>query len=538
MKRWNGWGYSQIDMPLKPESLKYIAEQLGDGRPTPDVPLSEVTRSLPRPRIKPHILVKVDPADRVAHSAGQSLPDWITKRAGRFSTVVDGVAYPASSADVRELIHYARTTGTRLIPFGGGTSVVGHLTPPAGDAPVIAVDMGHMADTTQFDEKNQLVTFQAGIYGPDIEAKLRARGLTLGHYPQSFEFSTLGGWIATRSSGQQSRYFGRIEQMFAGGTVETPTGTLTIKPYPASAAGPDLREMVLGSEGRLGIITEAVMRVAALPELETFEGIIFPTFEQGVDALREAAQANLPLSMLRLSNAAETATNLALSGSSMVNLLERYTALRGAHEQKAMLIYGVTGTKRVARAARSDLLDIVKAHGGVYIGAALGKSWRKNRFLTAYLRNSLWDAGYAVDTVETAVKWSRAIKTMNAVEDGIRAASQEENEPVHTFTHLSHVYATGTSVYTTFVFRLGATPEETYRHWLRMKTAASEAILNNGGTISHQHGVGIDHAPYLEREKGREGIRAIESLLETFDPGNLMNPGKLVTTREETPHVG
>jgi alkyldihydroxyacetonephosphate synthase len=538
MKRWNGWGYSEIEMPLKPESQKFIADRLGEGRKTPDVPLSEVTRSMPRPRIKPHLLVKVDAADRVAHSAGQSLPDWIARRSGRFDAFVDGVAYPASNTDVRELLNYARSTGTRLIPFGGGTSVVGHLTPQSGEAPVIAVDMGHMADSTQFDDKNHLVTFQAGIFGPDIEAKLRARGFTLGHYPQSFEFSTLGGWIATRSSGQQSRFFGRIEQMFAGGTVETPTGTLTVRPYPASAAGPDLRELVLGSEGRLGIITEAVMRVARLPEYEEFEGIIFPSFEQGVDTLQAAAQANLPLSMLRLSNAAETATNLALSGSSMVKLLERYTALRGAGENKVMLVYGVTGNKRVARAARADLLDIAKSHGGVYIGAAIGKSWRKNRFHSAYLRNTLWDEGYGVDTVETAVKWSRAIKTMNAIEDGIRAASQEEDEPVHAFTHLSHVYATGTSVYTTFVFRLGATPEQTYRHWLRMKTAASEAIVANGGTISHQHGVGIDHAPYLEREKGKEGIRALDALFETFDPGRLMNPGKLIITREEAPHVG
>lgn len=537
MKRWNGWGYQNVNAPLNAEGQTLLEETVGEARPQSDAALEDVVRSVPQTRIKPHPLITTEPAERVLHSSGHSLPDWIAKRSGRYPAFVDGVAYPTTNEQVRELIAYAKATGTRLIPFGGGTSVVGHLTPLA-DVPVIALSMDRMKDLLIFDEKNALATFQAGIVGPDIEAKLRARGFTLGHYPQSFEFSTLGGWIATRSSGQQSRAYGRIEQMFAGGSVETPLGALTMRPYPASAAGPDLRELVLGSEGRLGVITEAVMRVSPLPEYESFEGIIFPTFDQGAEALRHIAQLNLPVSMLRLSNAAETRTSLRLADSRLIPVLERYVSVRGAKDEKCVMIFGLTGRKSVCWAARREVRAIASTYGGVYIGAALGKSWRKSRFHTPYLRNSLWDLGYAVDTVETVTSWTRAHKMMTDIESAITTTAAAQDERAHAYTHLSHVYPTGTSVYTTYVFRIGDTPEQTLRRWQSLKAAASEAIVNNEGTISHQHGVGTDHAPYLAREKGTLGMHALQQVFNAFDPSRVMNPGKLISTREEAQHVG
>jgi alkyldihydroxyacetonephosphate synthase len=528
MKRWNGWGYANVEYPLKPEAWHFLRERVGAGRKVEDAKLADVVKSLPNSRLKSHPLITTHPEDRIRHSTGQSLSDWITMRGGRYSAFVDGVAYPTMPDEVRDLIAYCKDTGTHLIPYGGGTSVVGHLTPLAQDAPVLSLDMSRMCDLIDFDPKSQLATFQAGIAGPDIEAKLRARGYTLGHYPQSFEFSTLGGWVATRSSGQQSRFYGRIEGLFAGGTVETPLGTLDLAPFPASAAGPDLREMVLGSEGRLGVITEATVCVSRIPQHESFGGIAFPSFEQGMEAVRVMAQANLPVSMLRLSNAVETQTNLAVAGGTGVRLLERYLAMRGVQDEKCMLIYGLTGTKRVCGATRRALVDIARQHGGVFIGALMGNPWRKNRFRSAYLRNTLWDHGYAVDTLETATTWTHTPKMMQDIEQVIRTSMAEADVKTHVFTHLSHVYPTGTSVYTTYVFALGETSEQTLERWQWAKAAASEAVVSNGGTISHQHGVGLDHAPYLSREKGTTGIQALQSLIATFDPSQIMNPGKLL----------
>jgi alkyldihydroxyacetonephosphate synthase len=527
MKRWNGWGDAHVNYPLKPEALNFLSQHLATGRKAEDAKLADVVKTLPNSRLKPHPLILTTAEDRVRHSAGQSLSDWIAMRGGDFPAFVDGVAYPTTTDQVHDLILYCRDTNTHLIPYGGGTSVVGHLTPLADGAPTLSVDMSRMCELVDFDATSQLATFQAGIAGPDIEAKLRARGCTLGHYPQSFEYSTLGGWIATRSSGQQSRFYGRIEGLFAGGRVETPAGTLDLPSFPASAAGLDLREMVLGSEGRIGVITEAVVRVSRIPEYETFEGMVFPTFEQGFEAVRAIAQANLPISMVRLSNALETQTNLALTGGRSVQLLERYLALRGARDEKSILIYGLTGTKRLCRTTRRALIEIARQRGGVFVGAPLGHGWRKNRFRSAYLRNTLWDHGYAVDTVETATTWARVPEMVRSIEAAI-SSSAEGDDKALVFTHLSHVYPTGTSVYTTYLFRLGDTPEQTFQRWQRMKTAASEAIVANGGTISHQHGVGLDHAPYLSAEKGEIGMRAIESVIGMFDPTRIMNPGKLV----------
>lgn len=524
-KRWNGWGYHTVDYPLKPEGLALLEERIGAGTPRPDVPLESIAARVPDSRLRPHPLISTDAAERITHSMGHSLPDWIAMRGGRYPAFVDGVAYPTGSDDVRQLIAYARDSGARLIPFGGGTSVVGHLTPQS-DAPTLSVDMRRMSALRDFDAQSQLATFEAGAAGPDIEAQLRARGCTLGHYPQSFEFSTVGGWIATRSSGQQSRFYGRIEGMFAGGTVETPAGTLEIPAYPASAAGVDLREAVMGSEGRMGIITRAVMRVTQAPQAELFAGIMFPNFEQGMAAVREIAQAQIPVSMLRLSSPAETHTTLTLAGHKRaIHMLERYLTWRGASDEKCMLIYGVTGSKRIVTAARKAVKAIAAAHHGVNVGKVMGDAWRKNRFRGAYLRNTLWDAGYAVDTVETAVSWSGIEAAIQRIESGVHEAIARFDECAHVFTHLSHVYPTGSSVYTTILFRLGATPEDTFARWQASKSAASEAIIASGGTISHQHGVGTDHAAYLLREKGRVALDAVDALMQSFDPDGLMMRG-------------
>jgi alkyldihydroxyacetonephosphate synthase len=523
MKRWNGWGDESTHYHLPESAAIFLAERLGAPSPQPEVAIGQI--AIPESRLTAHPLIALDPIDRLRHARGHSLPDWIALRSGRIGPIPDGVAYPMSGDDVRELIDHAARQHIHLIPYGGGTSVVGHINPLDRDTPVLTVDMGRMNQMIALDSESRLATFGAGVTGPQIEAQLRANGLTLGHYPQSWEYSTLGGWIATRSSGQQSLYYGRIEALFAGGTVETPSGRLTLPLFPASAAGPDLRQMVLGSEGRMGIVTEATVQASPLPEREVFQAVFFPDFEQGMAAVRQ--MVHLPLSMLRLSTAIETETTLALAGRPrQIETLEGLLRARGVGEGKTMLMFGYTGSARLARPTIRAALAAAGHHGGVHlgIGRIFGTQWQKSRFRTPYLRNTLWDMGYAIDTVETATTWDNVPAMVAAMEAALRA----EEDPIYVFTHLSHLYAQGASVYTTYAFRLSADPDETLARWRHLKHAISTAIIEQGGTISHQHGVGVDHMLYLGAEKGPLGMEALRTLWHQFDPERIMNPGKLV----------
>src|SRR6266508_74586 len=469
MRRWNGWGDDTLAYPLPAAAARFLERLVGRGTPPRDATLADVMAALPPSRLPAHPLVSHAPNVRVRHARGQSLPDWIALRSGRVGAFPDGVAYPTTDAEVRDLLGFAAAVGAQIIPYGGGTSVVGHINPQSGPAPVLTMDMSRMNRLRRFDETNHLATFGAGVSGPDLEAQLRARGYTLGHFPQSFEYSTLGGWIATRSSGQQSLGYGRIEQLFAGGRLEAPAGTLVLPCFLASSAGPDLREMVLGSEGRMGILTEATVRVTCLPEREDFHAVFFPTWERGLAAVRQIVQAQLPLSMLRLSTAAETEMTLTMAGhQQIVGALERLLAARGVGGGKCMLMIGISGSNALVRLARRAALDIAGKHGGVHIGRAMGRQWVKSRFRAPYLRNLLWEMGYAPD------------------------------------------------------------PDDTLSRWQALKAAASQAIVAHGGTISHQHGVGVDHLPYLACEKGDLGLAAIRALCERFDPQELLNSGKLV----------
>jgi alkyldihydroxyacetonephosphate synthase len=529
MKRWNGWGEDTISTHLSSTATAYLQQNVSVGTPPRDATLEEVTAHVPPSRLPPHPLISDDALERTLHARGQSLPDWIALRNGCIDTFPDGVAYPESESEVRDLLRFAGEVGAHLIPYGGGTSVVGHINPSAGEAPVLTVDLKRLSRLYALDEINHLATFGAGVTGLDLEAQLRAHGYTLGHFPQSFEYSTLGGWIATRSSGQQSLGYGRIEQLFAGGQVETPEGILDVPPFPASATGMDLREMVLGSEGRLGILTRAIVRVRALPEQEQYLVVFFPGWDQGITAVREMVQRHLPLVMLRLSTRIETKTQLALAGHErLLGVLERFLALRGVDNNKCMLMIGIAGRKAAVHHTREEVLSIARKQKGISAGRMLGEQWHKKRFQTPYLRNTLWSMGYAVDTVETATTWERVPTLVAAIEASLRSGLREEGEQVHAFTHLSHLYPHGSAMYTTYLYRIAADPQETLRRWQLLKGAASRVIVAEHGTISHQHGVGTDHQPYLIAEKGALGLAAMRQLYAQFDPKGMMNPGKLV----------
>ncbi len=534
MKRWNGWGNVDTEYFVPPNALEYLHRVVGKGTITPDATLEDSIAGVPKSKIPLHPLVTTDAEDRLRHARGQSLPDWVAMRSGEFEVFPDGVAYPSSRDEVADLLKYAEANSIKVIPYGGGSSVLGHINPQKVNGSTLTIDMGKMNEFIDFDKESHLATFGAGIAGPELEDLLNKRGFTLGHFPQSFEYSTLGGWIATRSCGQQCYYYGRIEEDFAGGHVETLQGAMDLPPLPASAAGPDLKHLVLGSEGRLGVITDAIIRVKPIPEYEKFSAVFFPDWDHGTKAVREIINDGIGVSMCRLSDAQETVTTLELSGKvKLVNLANRGLSLIGNGPDRCLLIYGITGDKRTAHFSKRRVMQVFSAYHGFPVDFVIGDMWRKTRFTTPYLRNSLWDLGYALDTLETALPWNNVVSTLAKVKRAISDAGQEEGIKPLVFSHLSHHYQDGSGIYVTYIWPRSEDPQQTLAHWKKMKTAASQTIVANGGTISHQHGVGVDHAPYLVGEKSHVGMQYLNAVLEYADPQGILNPGKLLQKQEE-----
>ncbi|EDY86572.1 alkyldihydroxyacetonephosphate synthase, putative [gamma proteobacterium HTCC5015] len=536
MRRWNGWGEEKNDMALPRGARQILEGFLGAARPLPDASLEQVLKSVPASRISDglHPLLKTDADTRLRHARGQSLPDWLAMRSGEFGVFPDAVAFPESGEQIQALLQLAERENLELIPYGGGTSVAGHITPQASDRPIVTVALTRMNRLLDLDTESQVATFGAGANGPQVEAQLRAQGYMLGHFPQSWELSTLGGWVASRSSGQQSLRYGRIEQLFAGGRMETLRGTLDIPTIPASSAGPDLREWVLGSEGRMGILSDVKVRVSPLPEKEQFYTVFMPNWHQAMRAAQRIAQQRVPLSMMRASNAKETYTGVRLAvEESKVQWLDRYLRLRGLDEHACMVTFGVTGSSAQVQSAYRQAMRVFRELGAVSVlSSKLGNKWEHGRFRFPYLRHALWKLGYAVDTFETAVDWSQLGPYVEAAEQRVSQALADEGEPVHVFTHLSHLYPQGSSAYTTYIYRCADSYAGTLQRWKKLKKAASETVVEHGGTISHQHGVGRDHAPWLAAEKTQLGLETLKTVFDYYDPEGRLNPGVLLVDGE------
>lgn len=533
--RWNGWGNVSINKKVSPHGAKLIKSHIGKTKKLSSVSLQKVLKTVPKSRLPAAMIeldtVSVDNEVRLRHARGQSFPDWIAMHGGDFEVFPDGVAHPQSTADVETLLKLASEYDLIVIPFGGGTSVAGHINPQKGSRPVLTIAMSRMDQLIDLDIESQIATFGAGTQGPAVEAQLNVHGYRLGHYPQSWELSTLGGWIAARSSGQQSLGYGRIEQMFAGGTLVTPQGVLNIADIPASAAGPDLREMMMGTEGRAGIFTEVKMRVQPQPEEELFKVVFLPNWEAGKEVLRQAVQKNIRLSMLRLSNAVETDAHLHLGTTpSQFLAINTYLKARGLGSQKVMLTYGLSGDKAQNALALTQFKNLLKQHGGISgkLANLMGKIWSHGRFKFPYLRGTLWEKGIMVDTFETATNWHNIDEQMQQMQAAVQTALADEGEAVMAFTHISHVYKQGASLYTTYFFRAAQDHASTLSRWQKIKHAASSSLANGKATISHQHGVGRDHAPYLTAEKGKLGIQVTRDMLKSLDPEQRMNPGVLI----------
>ena len=529
MQRWNGWGDDSFDKPVPDTARAFLEARLGRAEITRDASLDSACAQVPVSRLDAIPGFNTSAEARLRHAHGQSFGDWAALRHGYVGPFPDAVATPETHAQTRAAIDAARAAGAVVIPYGGGTSVVGHLKVIDDGRPVVSVDMSRNARLLDLDPHNRIARMGAGAPGPVVESQLRARGFVLGHYPQSFDYSTLGGWVVTRSAGQQSRRYGRIEGLFHGARLACANTDFNVGGEVASSAGPDLRQLVLGSEGRLGIVTEAEVYVTPVAERESFHAVFFPDWNAALAAARAITQAGVGVSMMRVSNEEETDTQLRIAGhESAIAWLRRYLGVRGVGDRPAIMMFGATGSRRQARRIRADTLVIARAAGGVHVGAQMGRVWAKSRFAGAYLRNGLWDAGFAVDTMETVVPWSRATAIMTAMQQAAHISLASFDERAVAFAHLSHVYDAGCSVYMTVIWRRGADYATDTTRWRALKQAVSQAVVGHGGSISHQHGVGMDHAPYLAAEKSETGLDLIRAALAELDPQGMMNPYKLL----------
>jgi len=529
-RRYAAWGFEGESFPPSSELLQWLGKRLGRGEPVPRVEVTAV--AVPNPRDFPPIPAQCssDPVDRLFHARGQGLPDILRLRSGTGIQTPDAVCRPESAAQVEQVLNACERYGLRVIPWGGGTSVTGGVNVIRDMCPVLTVDLSRLAGLEYLDETSRLARFGAGTSGPAVEAALAARGLTLGHFPQSWELSTVGGWVVTRSSGQESLGYGRIEDMLAGFRLVAPAGRLELAPMPGSAAGPELRTFIAGSEGRLGVLTSATLRVRPAPERKIVRAAFLRSWEDGVDTVREMTQGGIPLSMIRLSDPAETRVALAigLATSRFSTLIQRYLRARKIGEGSCLLLFGAAGSAQSVRSILGSAGAVCRRRHGVVVGSGPGRHWLADRFRHPYMRDGLLDLGYATDTFETAIPWSGVEGLRTAVTAAVAGALDPWGEATALLCHLSHPYRDGTSLYFTFFYRAGNDVDENIARWAAVKRAAMGAIVGAGGTISHHHGVGSWHAPWLEAETGPLGHALVEDASRRMDPTGILNPQVLL----------
>ena len=530
--KWWGWGREDHRNPLGPQALETLATELGKAQPTAPVELPEV--QLDPPGELPEKIAQIVGSDhvlgdfesRVRHAAGRSYPDLLRLRTGVLGAAPDAVVQPADAAEVAAILQACADGGVAVVPFGGGTSVVGGVEPIAGGHErLIALDLVRLRDVA-VDKTSLTATLGPGLRGPEAEKALAGAGLTLGHFPQSFEYATIGGFAATRSAGQASSGYGRFDDLVTALAMATPIGELRTLATPHTAAGPSLREVALGSEGVLVAITEVRVRVRPAPSARRYEAWVAGDFNSACEQVRELAQGDRLPDIVRISDESETRTSLALSGTSAAKraLLEAYLTLR-RRRGGCIVICGWQGDSDSVDRRRARALPVLR-RGSVPLGESPGRAWEHGRYEGPYLRDELMDLGYFVDTLETSHAWSRLADLHTSVGTAIQRALSDGGTPAIVNCHLSHAYRDGASLYFTFVSR--ARPGEELDQWREAKTAASEAIVGCGATITHHHAIGLDHAPYMSAEVGEVGIEALSAVKARLDPAGIMNPGKLL----------
>jgi alkyldihydroxyacetonephosphate synthase len=541
--RWWGWGDPAAPSALPAHALGFLRDSVGvAARPRPPVALEEVQVEPSRldesaldalAAIVGREWVRDDHTERVLHAAGKGYVDLVRLRAGRPDGAPDAVLHPESHEQLKAVLEHCAAHSLAVVPFGGGTSVVGGLAPLRGShAAVVSLDLGRMDGVLALDYESATVRVGAGIRAPELERHLEIRGLTLGHFPQSYEHVSLGGCAATRSAGQASTGYGSIEKMVLGLRLAAPAGEIDLQPLPASAAGPSVRQLVVGSEGTLGVISEVALRVRSAPREKRYEGVFFRDFATGAEALRQLAREHVLPDVARLSDESETRMSLALAGAGgggddlKSRLGSLYLGARG-YSEGCLAILGFEGTPEDVEYRRRRVFDVIRRHGdALAVGRSPGRAWEHGRYAAPYLRDDLLTHGVMVETLETATQWSNVARVHREVSAAIAGALERGGTPGLVMCHISHLYESGSSLYFTFLAR--QREGEEVEQWREARRAASEAIVASGATITHHHAVGTDHAPWMTDEVGADALRGLRALKSELDPAGIMNPGKLL----------
>ncbi|MCW2735321.1 MAG: Flavoprotein [Mycobacterium sp.] len=524
--KWDAWGDPAAAKPLSDGIRSLLVKALGvDATPASD-PEPGAVRLRPSAlsdRDRESLVAVVgeahcisDDYGRLLRAGGKSTLDLLRRKDSGVQDAPDAVLLPADEDEIAKILKHCAQRSIAVVPFGGGTSVVGGLDPIRGDfKAVVSLDLRRLDELHGIDEISGEAELGAGVTGPDAEKLLAAHGFSLGHFPQSFEFATIGGFAATRSSGQDSAGYGRFDDMVRGLRAVTPAGVLDLGRAPASAAGPDLRQLIVGSEGVFGVITRVRVRVHPVPETTRHEAWSFPDFAMGAAALRAVVQNGTGPTVIRLSDEAETGVNLATT-----EAIGEQSVTGGC-----LAITVFEGTAAHTESRHAETRAVLEAHGGTSLGEGPAKAWEHGRYGAPYLRDSLLAAGALCETLETATNWSNVGTLKAAVTVALTNSLAETGTPALVLCHISHVYPTGASLYFTVVAGQRGNPIE---QWRKAKTAASEAMVRNGGTITHHHAVGADHRPWMRDEIGDLGVEVLRAVKAVLDPAGILNPGKLI----------
>jgi alkyldihydroxyacetonephosphate synthase len=531
------WGWGQHDQELPRGLLDLLRDELGVSGEIVSRPPALEDINIASSRANEEFLaalegvvgkkhVRADRSERIGHARGRSYADLLALRSGKV-LAPDAVVYPRDTSQVAAVLDICGQHACSVIPFGGGTSVVGGVNPDPQDSRVtVSLDLTLLAGVVDVDHDSLTATVKAGTRAIDFEEELNRHGLTLGHFPQSYEHATIGGFAAARSVGQASSGYGRFDQMVMGLRCATPQGEIVVKPYPSTAAGPPLLQLILGSEGTLGVITEVTVLVHRKPKQPHYEGWIFPTFVDGSQVFRKLAQSGVVPDVMRLSDEEESRVTMRTAQNEGATSAFGRMYLR-AHGQShgCVAIIGWDRAAHAQTARREAASRILGRGGGVPLGSGPGQAWLHGRFEAPYLRDALIDRGVLAETLETATTWTNLKNVWGKVRHALNSALAADGANAVIGAHASHVYPTGACLYFTV---LAKQTDDPAAQWNNAKRAATDAILDSGATLTHHHGVGSEHAPWLEREVGYTAMETLIALKDHLDPAGIMNPGVLL----------
>jgi alkyldihydroxyacetonephosphate synthase len=544
-EKWWGWGdlSKSYDLQNRPHFFEFLRQELEVTGEIVQKPVSLDSVEIQPTRAEDAFVrrleeifgknnVRVDDAERFVHSLGKGYLDLIRAWKGSATNLPDVVVHPSSEEQIQQLFGESQEWDFVVVPYGGATTVVGGIEPrTVNEATVVCLDLRLMNKVLSVDEKSLLAEVESGCLGPELERRLSSVGLTLGHFPQSFEYSSVGGWVATRGAGTESTRYGKIEDMVESLRLVTPQGTIETPLVPASATGPDLRQILIGSEGMIGVITSVTLKVRKAPRSRSYVGVLFKTFAEGIEAARSMLQNDIVPNAIRLSDQNETQASMALAEHDSDSIFQRvgtwFLRRRGyLSSESAVMILAFEGPPEWVSFERKRALITCKFLGGFSVGSGPGKTWHDERFDLPYLRDKLIGMGVLVDTLETATTWSRLPGLHSKIMSAFAGAFHELNVPGYAMAHVSHVYRTGASLYFTFMAKQLAGREE--EEWHVIKNRVTDVIVGAGASLSHHHGIGIEHTRWMEQYCGPLGIHVLKAIKHELDPKAIMNPEKLL----------